>query len=89
MLIMQNLPPLVIVDSSSGAFSIPLPSAGVESGGQTGQCKEIIYKKISSDSNVVSITGGAEGTQTLTTQYAGIRFKSDGTDWWVVGVFMP
>lgn len=90
LLIMQNLLPLVIVDSTSGPLSIALPDPGVDaSSGQTGQSKEIIYKKISVDSNVVTITGGAEGSQTLTLQYAGIRFKSDGTDWWVVGVFTP
>jgi hypothetical protein len=85
LLIVQNLLPLVLVDSTSGPVSIALPPPGVSSSGQTGQGKEIIYKKISADSNLVSITGGAEGTQTFSMQYAGLRFKSDGTDWWVVG----
>lgn len=88
LLIVQNLAPLVLVDSTSGPLSIALPDPGVTASGQTGQGKEMIYKKISADSNVVTITGGAEGPQTFSTQYFGIRFKSDGTDWWVVGVFM-
>lgn len=88
LLIVQNLMPLVLVDSTSGPVTIALPDAGVAASGQTGQGKELVYKKISADSNLVTITGGAEGPQTFSTQYFGIRFKSDGTDWWVVGVFM-
>jgi hypothetical protein len=90
LLIVQQMAPLVLIDTTTGDESIALPDPGIDaSSGQTGQNKEIIYKKISADSNTASITGGAEGTQTLTMQYAGIRFKSDGTDWWVVGVFVP
>ena len=89
LLIVQTLGPLTLIDSSAGSGAIALPDPGVEASGQTGQGKEMIYKKISADSNTVSITGGAEGTQTFTAQSAGIRFKSDGTDWWVVGVFTP
>lgn len=86
LLIVQNLAPLVLIDTTAGPITIPLPDPGVAASGQTGQGKEIIYKKISADGNTATITGGAEGPQTITLQYAAIRFKSDGTDWWVVGV---
>jgi hypothetical protein len=87
---LQNLIPLKIVDTTSGPSTEALPPAGLNSStGQSAQDQEITYKKVSADANVFTITGAAEGPQTLTLQYAGIRFKSDGTNWWVVGVLTP
>ena len=84
---LQKLLPLVTIDSSTGPVTQALPPAGLNSTtGQSDQNQEIIYKKISADVNAVTITGGAEGPQTLTSQYSMIRCKSDATNWWVVGV---
>ncbi len=86
----QNLEQLFTVDTTAGADSQALPPAGDLSGvGQNNLNQEIVFKKVSADTNVFTITGAAEGPQTLTLQYAGIRFKSDGTNWWVVGVLTP
>lgn len=84
---LQNLLPFNAVDTSAGPVAVALPPAGNISGtGQNNQNQEIIYKKTSADANVFTVTGGAEGPQTLTNQYDTIRFKSDGTNWWVTGV---
>lgn len=82
----QNLLPLITVDTSGGAVAIPLPVAGGNAQvGQSNQNQEIIYKKMSADTNVCTITGAIDGPVTLTAQYAFARFKSDGTNWWRVG----
>ena len=87
LLTVQNLLPFNAVDTSTGPASVALPPAGnVQGTGQNNQNQELIYKKISADANVLTITGAAEGPQTLTNQYDMIRFKSDGTNWWVSGV---
>lgn len=84
---LQYLLPLRLVDTTAGPYSEALPPAGVDSTtGQSSQNKEIIYKKISADANVFTLTGSAEGPQTLTLQYSMVRVKSDATNWWVVGV---
>lgn len=84
---LQNQLPLVLVDTSAGPYSEALPPAGNISGtGQNNQNQEITYKKTSADAHVFTVTGGAEGPQTLTNQYDTIKFKSDGTNWWVTGV---
>ena len=82
----QQASPLITVDSSKGADSIPLPAAGlIGTTGQTNQNSELTYKKVSSDANAATITGAADGPQTLTAQYSFVKFKSDGTAWYVVG----
>lgn len=68
---------LKTVDTSAGSYSEALPSASSEGA-------EIVYKKISSDANVFTVTGGAEGPKTLTAQYATITFKATGGQWWVI-----
>jgi hypothetical protein len=84
---LQRLLPLRIGDTSGGPYAEALPPAGVNTTtGQSNQNQELIYKKMSPDANVWTITGGAEGSQTISVQYGAIRFKSDGTNWWVVGV---
>lgn len=87
---LQNLLPLRLVNTSGGPYAEALPPAGLDqTTGQSNQNQEIIYKKISADLNIFTLTGAAEGPQTLTKQYAAIRLKSDGTSWWVVGVLTP
>lgn len=85
MLIVQGLLPLYEVDTSKGSYTESLPPAGVGSSGQTGQCKEIIYLKTSSDANTDTITGALTGPVVLATQWQVARFKSDGTNWYAVG----
>lgn len=85
----QNLLPLTTVDTSAGAQVIALPTAGNLTNGQSNQNQELIYRKISTDGNTVTITGSADGPVVLTTgdksATSRVRFKSDGTNWWVVG----
>lgn len=82
----QNLHPLIKIDTSAGSYSEALPPAGALSGtGQNNQNQEIVVLKVSSDGNTYTLTGAATGTVTVTTQYAGFRFKSDGTSWFKVG----
>lgn len=88
---LQSLLPLVTVDTSLGNAVIALPPAGEQStsSGQSNQNMEIIYRKITTDANTVTITGSADGDVVLTTgdltATSRARFKSDGTNWWVVG----
>lgn len=82
---LQNRLLLKIVDTSAGGYSEALPPAGLNSAtGQSNQNQEIVYKKSSADGNTFQVTGAVEGTQSLTTQYSKVRFKSDGTNWWIV-----
>lgn len=85
----QYLLPIVTVDTRGGAAVIALPSAGNLANGQSNQNMELIYRKISTDTNRVTITGSADGPIILTTGDASAtsraRFKSDGISWWVVG----
>jgi hypothetical protein len=84
---LQYLLPLRLVDTTAGPYSEALPPAGVNaSTGQSNQNQELIYKKTSADVNVFTLTGAAEGPQTLTVQYSMIRLKSDATNWWIVGI---
>lgn len=84
-LTLQNLHPLNLVDTSGGSYSEATPPAGLNSTtGQSNQNQEIVYKKTSSDGNTFTLTGVADGSQTLTAQYSKVRIKSDGTQWWVV-----
>ncbi len=86
----QMIAPLTVVDTSAGDVVIDLPPAGLTgSTGQSNQNQELIYRKITTDANTVTINGSADGTIVLTTGDATAtsraRFKSDGTSWWVVG----
>lgn len=81
----QNHHPLKVIDTSAGSYTEAAPSPGVDAAGQTNQNVEITYKKSSADGNTFTLTGVADGPQTLTAQYSHFKIKSDGTDWWVVG----
>lgn len=86
----QNLLPLITVDTSAGDEIIVLPAAGLSgTTGQSNQNMEIVFRKISGDANTVTINGSADGPVILTTgdksATSRARFKSDGTSWWVVG----
>lgn len=87
----QMLHPMIEVDTTAGNVVIALPKAGLNNSatGQSNQNQELIYVKTSADANTVTITGGVGGNQVLTAQTpaAGscVRFKSNGTDWKVVG----
>jgi hypothetical protein len=85
----QNLLPLVTVNTAAGNVVIALPPAGLNNTtGESNQNSEIVYRKTSSDANTVTITGSPDGSQVLTSNVGAasrVRFKSDGTSWWVVG----
>ena len=87
---LQNLLPLRVVDTTNGNYAESPPPAGLNTAtGQSNQNMEIIYRKITTDANTVTITGSADGDVVLTTgdltATSRARFKSDGTNWWVVG----
>jgi hypothetical protein len=85
----QQAAPLITVDTTDGDEVIALPPAGLASStGQTNQNRELTYRKTSPDVNTVKITGSPDGDQILTSNGGAasrVRFKSDATDWWVVG----
>lgn len=91
LLTLQQLEPLIAVDTSAGNVVIDLPNAGLDNSqtGQSNQNQEIAYVKTSGDANTVTIKGAVGGNQVLTakTPNAGslARFKSDATNWYVVG----
>lgn len=84
-LILQNANPLNLVDTSKGSYSESAPAAGVQTSGQSAQCKEITYVKTSSDGNTFTLNGVEGGPYTLTAQYQYLKIKSDGTNWWKTG----
>lgn len=82
--------PLVTVDTTDGDVVIALPPAGLNSStGQSNQNQEIIYRKISLDANTVTVTGSGDGPVVLTagdgSAASRVKFKSDGTTWWISG----
>lgn len=82
---LQSHQPLVEVDTSGGPVTLALPPAGNNATtGQSAQNQELIYIKTTADGNVATITGAAQGAQTLTAQYDKLRFKSNGTTWYMV-----
>jgi hypothetical protein len=83
----QNLLPLVEVDTTAGNLAITLPPAGLNSStGQSAQNQEIIYIKTSADAHTATIAGALTGSATLKNRYDIARFKSDGTNWINSGV---
>ena len=89
LLLVQNLLPLVTVDTSAGDVVIDLPDAGVGASGETNQNMEITYRKITTDGNTVTINGSADGAVVLTagdgSAASRVKFKSDATSWWISG----
>jgi hypothetical protein len=82
----QNLLPLVTVDTSAGSFSQSPPPAGLNSAtGQSNQNMEITYVKTSADANVWTLNEVEFGPYTLTAQGSFLKIKSNGTSWYKVG----
>ena len=80
---LQNLLPLVVVDTTAGNEVIDAPPAGLNSStGQSNQNMEITYVKSSVDGNTVTVNGVEGGPYVLATQYEFLKIKSDGTSWW-------
>lgn len=88
---LQRKEPLVAIDTTAGSVVVALPQPGLTNSqtGQSNQNQEIAYVKISADANTVTISGAVGGNQVLTTQTPNpgscVRFKSDATNWYVVG----
>lgn len=88
MLTLASQLPLRTIDTSGGAYAENLPPAGLNSStGQSNQNQEIIYLKTSADANVFTVNGGAGGAQTLKSRLDALRFKSDGSSWYLVSAF--
>lgn len=85
---LQRHQPLNLADTSAGSEVVELPPAGLDvATGQTNQNQELTYRKVSADANTLTVTGSADGPQVLTKNSGSgsvVRFKSDGTDWWVI-----
>jgi hypothetical protein len=79
----QNLLPLVVVDTSAGSFADTVPAAGLNSTtGQSNQNMEISFVKSSADGNTFTLHGVQGGDIVIAAQYARFKVKSDGTSWW-------
>ena len=75
----------IIADASGGAITVNLPPAADVPG------REYVIKKIDATANVTIDGDGAEtidgaATVVLTGQYDTVQIRSDGTEWWIVGV---
>lgn len=69
---------LVRVNASSGAVALTLPAS---SAGKT-----LVIKKMDASSNPVTFSI-LEGPMSLTTQYAGLAIRYDGTNWMLIQIF--
>lgn len=69
---------LVKVNAASAAVALTLPS------GATG--KTLVIKKMDASVNAVTFTT-LEGAMSITTQYAGVVLRNDGTNWMLVQIF--
>lgn len=79
----QNLLPLVVIDTAAGSFAETVPPAGLNSTtGQSNQNMEITYVKSSADANSFTLHGVEGGDIVISAQYAKFKVKSDGTNWW-------
>lgn len=73
-----------LVDSSSGAVTITLPTAA------SAKDVEYVIKKTDSSGYAVTVDGnGSETiddstTQIISSQYDAITIYSDGTEWWII-----
>ena len=82
----QNLLPLVVVDTSGGNIVQAVPAAGLNSTtGQSNQNMEITFVKSSADGNSFTLNGVQGGAIVISLQYARFKIKSDGTSWWRTG----
>lgn len=71
---------VIFADATSGNITITLPSAAANNG------RRYIIKKTDVSANTVSFVT-VEGSQTLSTQYAGNIIISNGTGWYIIGTF--
>lgn len=79
----QNLLPLVVIDTTSGNIVEGVPPAGLNSTtGQSNQNMEITFVKSSADANSFTLNGVQGGAIVISAQYATFKIKSDGTSWW-------
>jgi hypothetical protein len=87
LLTLQAANPFMAVDTSAGSEEYQLPPAGTQaSTGQSYQNVELVFRKVSTDSNAFTILGSADGPLILSTPgpSAVIRVKSNGTQWFQV-----
>lgn len=83
---LQNLLPLITVDTSAGSFDETAPPAGLNAAtGQSNQNMEITYVKSSADGNSYTLHGVEGGDIVISAQFAFFKIKSDGTNWWKTG----
>lgn len=79
-----DLDSVVLVNATSGAKDITLPSASVVTG------KQLKYKKTDASANAVTISGAGSETidgsasYALTAQYKYVAIVSDGYNWYIV-----
>ena len=72
----------ILVNASSGNVTITLPAAAASNAGL-----KITIKKTDNSSNTVSV-GTVDGTtKTWNVQWQGYIVQSDGSNWYVVGIF--
>ncbi|MCG2613747.1 hypothetical protein LZZ85_05625 [Terrimonas sp. NA20] len=69
---------LVKVNAAGAAVALTLPS------GSTG--KTLVIKKMDTSANAVSFST-QEGPMSITTQYAGVVLRNDGTNWMLIQIF--
>jgi hypothetical protein len=69
---------LVKVNASGAAVALTLPSA---SAGKT-----LVIKKMDTSSNAVTFNT-LEGAMSITTQYAGVVLRNDGSNWMLIQIF--
>jgi hypothetical protein len=84
---LQRRAPMQSVDTSGGGYAEDAPPAGSSSTatGESNQNFEITYVKTSADANVFTLNGVEGGPYTLVAQFASLKIKSDGTNWYKVG----
>lgn len=79
---------VILVDTTAGAVTITLPAAS--------KSKDYSFtvKRITATANGVTVTatsGNIDGGASVTigTQYKALTFKSDGTNYWIIGAYVP
>lgn len=75
---------VVLADATGGAFTVTLPAASLRKNQMP-----IIVKRLNSGANAVTVAsagGTIDGaaSQPLGSQYAVLRFVSDGTNWYTI-----
>lgn len=83
---MSDYDRVILVNAASAPVTVTLPAAGAAFNGWGS--KEIVVKKVDATANAVTAaasSGNIDGaaSKATTTQYATMRFLSDGTNYWV------